>query len=113
MIAALEVNGATVLKAADVEYALTVGSRKPPSAAEKFGYVFFDKPAGYKGHGQPTPYLGGTAIMFGILAAVLLVRGTSSAHSVIIIGALAIWLMGTIDDKVNLTASVVAKYRAL
>ena len=53
LIAALEVNGAAVLKEADVEYALTVGSRKPPSAAEKFGYVFFDKPADRKSEKLP------------------------------------------------------------
>ena len=35
---------------------------------------FYDLPAGYKGHRKPTPYLGGTAIIAGILASVLLVR---------------------------------------
>ena len=48
LIASLEVNGAAILKDADIEYTLTVGSRKPPAAAEKFGYVFFDKPADRK-----------------------------------------------------------------
>src|SRR5712691_10060121 len=48
LFAAIEVNGAVILKDADVEYSLTVGSRKTPSAAEKFGYVFFDKPADRK-----------------------------------------------------------------
>lgn len=63
---------------------------------------FFDLPAGYKGHRSPTPYLGGTAIMIGILAAVVSVRGFGDAHGVIILAALGIWLMGTVDDKVNL-----------
>jgi UDP-GlcNAc:undecaprenyl-phosphate/decaprenyl-phosphate GlcNAc-1-phosphate transferase len=63
---------------------------------------FFDHPAGYKGHKRPTPYLGGTAIIIGILAAVLLVRGSGSTHLVIIVGAVAIWAMGTVDDRLNL-----------
>jgi UDP-GlcNAc:undecaprenyl-phosphate GlcNAc-1-phosphate transferase len=67
---------------------------------------FFDLPAGYKGHKKPTPYLGGTAIIVGIIASVALVRGTESVHGTIIIGAIAIWLMGTIDDKVNLPISL-------
>ncbi len=67
---------------------------------------FFDKPAGYKGHAAPTPYLGGTAIILGILAAVLLVRGQATTHWVIIVGALAIWAMGTVDDRINLPISL-------
>ncbi len=63
---------------------------------------FFDLPAGYKGHKTPTPYLGGTAIIVGILAAVLVVRGQATTHWVIIVGAVAIWAMGTIDDRINL-----------
>jgi hypothetical protein len=45
LIASLDIDGQTVLKDADLEYTLTVGSRKAPAAAERFGYVFFDKPA--------------------------------------------------------------------
>jgi len=67
---------------------------------------FFDHPAGYKEHHRPTPYLGGTAIIVGILAAVLAVRGAASTHWVIIVGAIAIWAMGTIDDRLNLPISI-------
>ncbi len=67
---------------------------------------FFDLPAGYKGHRTPTPYLGGTAIVIGILAAVISVRGIVDAHWAIIMGALAIWAMGTLDDRVNLPISL-------
>jgi UDP-GlcNAc:undecaprenyl-phosphate GlcNAc-1-phosphate transferase len=63
---------------------------------------FFDRPAGYKGHERPTPYLGGTAIIIGILAAVLLVRGASSTHWTIVVGAVAIWAIGTLDDRFGL-----------
>ena len=67
---------------------------------------FFDRPAGYKEHGRPTPYLGGLAIIVGILAAVLVVRGTQSAHWAIIAGAVIICAMGTLDDRVNLPISL-------
>jgi UDP-GlcNAc:undecaprenyl-phosphate GlcNAc-1-phosphate transferase len=38
----------------------------------------------------------------GILAAVLLVRGAGSTHLVIVIAAVAIWAIGTADDRFNL-----------
>jgi UDP-GlcNAc:undecaprenyl-phosphate GlcNAc-1-phosphate transferase len=63
---------------------------------------FLDLPVGYKGHRRPTPYLGGTAIIIGIIAAVLLVQGAGSTHVVIILGAVAVWAIGTIDDRVSL-----------
>src|ERR1700757_860871 len=40
---------------------------------------FFDVPVGYKGHDRPTPYLGGVAILAGLLAALLATGGTSGA----------------------------------
>ncbi len=67
---------------------------------------FYDLPKGYKGHKRPTPYLGGTAIMLGILAAVLATDGGVTAHPVIVICAVGLWLMGTIDDRINLPISL-------
>jgi UDP-GlcNAc:undecaprenyl-phosphate GlcNAc-1-phosphate transferase len=67
---------------------------------------FFDLPKGYKGHKQPTPYLGGTAIVLGILAAVMTLDGGAQAHPVIIVCAVGIWVMGTVDDKINLPISL-------
>jgi UDP-GlcNAc:undecaprenyl-phosphate GlcNAc-1-phosphate transferase len=67
---------------------------------------FFDLPAGYKGHKQPTPYLGGSAIIVGIFAAVVALDGGATSHPVIIACAVGIWLMGTIDDRVNLPISL-------
>jgi UDP-GlcNAc:undecaprenyl-phosphate/decaprenyl-phosphate GlcNAc-1-phosphate transferase len=67
---------------------------------------FFDLPAGYKGHRSPTPYLGGTAIIIGILAGVVAVRGAADAHWAIIVGALGIWAVGTLDDRVSLPISL-------
>src|SRR3954451_21454485 len=63
--------------------------------------AFFDMPVGYKGHGNPTPYLGGVAILAGILAALSLVGHAVDQHGVIIACALAICLVGTLDDRVN------------
>ncbi len=77
----------------------------PVAIAVAIRTKFYDLPAGYKGHKSPTPYLGGTAIIVGILAAVLLVRGSGSTHWVIIAGAIAIWAMGTLDDRFNLPIS--------
>ena len=67
---------------------------------------FYDLPEGYKGHKRPTPYLGGTAIVIGILAAVLATDGGVTAHPVIVICVVGLWLMGTIDDRVNLPISL-------
>jgi UDP-GlcNAc:undecaprenyl-phosphate GlcNAc-1-phosphate transferase len=46
------------------------------------------------------------AIIVGILAAVLATRGTQSAHWAIIVGAVVICVMGTLDDRVSLPISV-------
>src|SRR3954454_24209281 len=67
--------------------------------------AFYDLPTGYKEHARPTPYLGGVAIMAGILAAVVLLRGETGGHGVIVACALAICLAGTLDDRVGLPVS--------
>src|SRR3954468_16712574 len=67
--------------------------------------AFFDSPTGYKEHARPTPYLGGAAIMAGILAAVLPLRAAIDGHAVIVACGLAICLAGTFDDRVGLPVS--------
>jgi UDP-GlcNAc:undecaprenyl-phosphate GlcNAc-1-phosphate transferase len=62
---------------------------------------FFDLPAGYKGHRQPTPYLGGTAIVVGLLCGIA-AGGLHHHYVLVVVCAVAVWLMGTIDDKVSL-----------
>ena len=63
--------------------------------------AFFDLPAGYKGHRQPTPYLGGTAIVVGLLTGVA--AGGLHHHYALIVGCvLIVWAMGTVDDKFDL-----------
>jgi len=63
--------------------------------------AFFDLPAGYKGHREPTPYLGGTAIVAGLLTGIA--AGGLHQHYVLVVACVvAVWAMGTVDDKVNL-----------
>jgi UDP-GlcNAc:undecaprenyl-phosphate/decaprenyl-phosphate GlcNAc-1-phosphate transferase len=66
---------------------------------------FVDKPAGYKGHTQPTPYLGGCAITLGVLAGVA-VGTIPGRYGVAIACVVAVWILGTIDDRVNLPIAV-------
>ena len=63
---------------------------------------FFDVPAGYKGHKRPTPYLGGLAILVGILVAAGSVDGAIGHYGLLIGCAVAIWIVGTIDDRRSL-----------
>ena len=63
---------------------------------------FYDLPAGYKGHRRPTPYLGGTAILAGMLVAFLVVGDTATRYLPIVLCALVVWGMGTVDDKLSL-----------
>src|SRR5438552_18073377 len=80
--------------AAVVTYLVT-----PVAIAAAVRAKFFDLPAGYKGHALPTPYLGGTAIIVGILAAVASVDGGPAAHPLLIVLAVTVWVLGTIDDR--------------
>src|SRR5215210_7185428 len=65
---------------------------------------FYDKPAGYKGHGRPTPYLGGTAVMVGFLLALVVVSVTDWDRTLPLVGGMAVlWAVGTIDDRLNVS----------
>ena len=64
---------------------------------------FIDRPAGYKGHERPTPYLGGAAIMAGVLVAAVSFGGAGHGRWVLITGAVALWVLGTADDRFNLS----------
>jgi UDP-GlcNAc:undecaprenyl-phosphate GlcNAc-1-phosphate transferase len=67
---------------------------------------FYDLPAGYKGHRSPTPYLGGTAIVLGIVFGAIVTGGLPQRYLPIVICAAAMWAMGTVDDKVSLPIAV-------
>lgn len=60
---------------------------------------FFDKPAGYKGHARPTPYLGGAAVMAGFLLVAGVLGGDVGRSAPVLGGAALLWVLGTIDDR--------------
>ncbi|WP_433500617.1 glycosyltransferase family 4 protein [Sphaerimonospora sp. CA-214678] len=60
---------------------------------------FTDRPGGHKAHRRPTPYLGGVAIMLGAVLPPAALAGLADPHAAaIVIGALAVTLLGLIDD---------------
>jgi UDP-GlcNAc:undecaprenyl-phosphate/decaprenyl-phosphate GlcNAc-1-phosphate transferase len=63
--------------------------------------AFFDHPIGYKGHARPTPYLGGIAVMAGLLAGTV-IFGAADDYKRLIVAALAIFAVGTLDDRIGL-----------
>jgi UDP-GlcNAc:undecaprenyl-phosphate GlcNAc-1-phosphate transferase len=64
---------------------------------------FYDVPAGYKGHGRPTPYLGGAAVMAGFVTAVLIAAGDWRKTVPLVGGVALLWAVGTIDDRRTLS----------
>ncbi|MGC1166011.1 MAG: MraY family glycosyltransferase [Solirubrobacterales bacterium] len=64
---------------------------------------FLDSPAGYKAHRQPTPYLGGGAVIAAVALAILLVGEGLSDYWPLLLGTLGLALVGTVDDRVNLS----------
>jgi UDP-N-acetylmuramyl pentapeptide phosphotransferase/UDP-N-acetylglucosamine-1-phosphate transferase len=65
---------------------------------------FYDRPIGYKGHRQPTPYLGGAAVMTGFLLAVIVLSTDDRGRTLPLLGGmLVLWAVGTLDDRHNLS----------
>ena len=64
---------------------------------------FYDLPIGYKGHAAPTPYLGGTAVVAGFVAVVLLLTGDWERTIPVLSGVVLLWLIGTVDDRRTVT----------
>src|SRR3954466_13506433 len=65
---------------------------------------FYDKPAGYKGHARPTPYLGGSAVMVGFLLALFCVSVADGDRTLPLVGGMAVlWAVGTVDDRHNVS----------
>ncbi len=60
---------------------------------------FLDHPRGYRKHTAPTPFLGGAAVLLGFLIAVALVGTLSDKLVIVLLGAGAMWLLGTLDDR--------------
>jgi UDP-GlcNAc:undecaprenyl-phosphate GlcNAc-1-phosphate transferase len=63
---------------------------------------FHDVPVGYKAHARATPYLGGTAVLLGVLAAGLPLGEGAERFGIVTVGAVTLWLLGTLDDRVTL-----------
>jgi UDP-GlcNAc:undecaprenyl-phosphate GlcNAc-1-phosphate transferase len=62
---------------------------------------FLDHPSGYKKHRRSTPYLGGAAVMTGIVVASV-GFGVSDDFSRLLGCALILFALGTIDDRIGL-----------
>jgi UDP-N-acetylmuramyl pentapeptide phosphotransferase/UDP-N-acetylglucosamine-1-phosphate transferase len=65
-------------------------------------FDFYDRPAGYKGHGAPTPYLGGAPVVAAFVAVLLLLTTDWSRSLPLIGGVLVLWAVGTVDDRRSL-----------
>jgi UDP-GlcNAc:undecaprenyl-phosphate GlcNAc-1-phosphate transferase len=63
---------------------------------------FVDKPGGYKGHAKPTPYLGGSTVVIAVGAAVIVSGAATSRYAALLIWALVLFVVGTVDDRRNL-----------
>jgi UDP-GlcNAc:undecaprenyl-phosphate GlcNAc-1-phosphate transferase len=63
---------------------------------------FVDRPQGYKAHAAPTPYLGGAAVLAAALVAVVALDRVGGRLEAIFWCAAILWLIGTIDDRINL-----------
>lgn len=64
---------------------------------------FLDRPVGYKGHGTPTPYLGGAAVVGACLIGALLAAPSLRHIGPLAVGALVLWAVGTADDRVTVS----------
>jgi UDP-GlcNAc:undecaprenyl-phosphate/decaprenyl-phosphate GlcNAc-1-phosphate transferase len=62
-------------------------------------FDFYDHPREYRRHAAPTPLLGGAAVIGAYLVAAVAV-GASGKLLVLVVGAVALWAVGTIDDLV-------------
>jgi UDP-GlcNAc:undecaprenyl-phosphate GlcNAc-1-phosphate transferase len=65
---------------------------------------FLDSPSGYKAHLRPTPYLGGAAVLAAALPALALLGDrVVGDYWPLLVGTVALSLVGSVDDRVNLS----------
>jgi UDP-N-acetylmuramyl pentapeptide phosphotransferase/UDP-N-acetylglucosamine-1-phosphate transferase len=98
---------AEALAATAFAVSLTVVLAVTPLAiriAERTG--FHDHPVGYKGHAKPTPYLGGAAVFTGYLFGALLAGAADSRLVWVLVFAILLWAIGTLDDRRTVTPTV-------
>src|SRR5215208_7187031 len=60
---------------------------------------FYDRPAGYKGHSAPTPYLGGAPVVLAFVAVLAILTSDWQRTLPVAGGVLLLWALGTLDDK--------------
>jgi UDP-GlcNAc:undecaprenyl-phosphate/decaprenyl-phosphate GlcNAc-1-phosphate transferase len=65
-----------------------------------------DRPGGWKTHGNPTPQLGGAAVVWALVPVVLIVGADRPRALFVLLLVLALWILGTIDDMRELSARV-------
>ncbi|MHB1537987.1 MAG: glycosyltransferase family 4 protein [Solirubrobacteraceae bacterium] len=64
---------------------------------------FYDTPGGYKAHGSATPYLGGAAVCLALLIAASAISGLFDRILVVVVCALALAAIGTVDDRLTVS----------
>jgi UDP-GlcNAc:undecaprenyl-phosphate GlcNAc-1-phosphate transferase len=71
-----------------------------PAAMRAAGTLgFYDRPAGWKTHAKPTPYLGGAAVTGAFLLGLLL-SGAEQSKAISLAALTALlWAVGTLDDR--------------
>ena len=67
---------------------------------------FYDHPRDYKQHAAPTPYLGGVAVLAGVLVALAVLRGRLGDFDTVVAVAVALLAVGTLDDRIGLNIGV-------
>ena len=87
---------------AETAAALALGAT-PLAARVAARTDFLDRPAGYKKHGHATPYLGGTAVLLAFAVPALLWGGLGDRFLAVALAAAALWIVGTIDDRFNVS----------
>lgn len=83
-----------VLIAAVGSYALTIAAMRVALAIQ-----LVDHPADYKRHVQPTPYLGGAAVVLGLVVATVILVDVGSELAVVLGCAAALAVVGLLDDR--------------
>jgi len=64
---------------------------------------FLDQPVGYKKHGRATPYLGGVAVVLAFVVAAVSLGEGGGRFLPVVLSAVGLCLVGTVDDRVNLS----------
>ena len=65
-----------------------------------------DNPSGHKIHKEPTPLLGGAAVFLGFFLPLLINGIFSREFGAILLGAMILFVLGVLDDTLNLKAHV-------